>query len=444
MKVIIIGGIAAGMSAAAKLKRTCKDAEIIVYERSSHISFGACGLPYYVGGFFDNENQMLARTPEQVSKTGISVMIHHEVIKVDPKDQIIVVKNLESGLSFTEHYDKLMIATGASPIIPPIANVNLKNVYTLRQMADGHILRDKMKDPNIKKVGIIGAGFIGLEIVEAAKKMHKEVHVFQLEDRILKDTFDKEVTDLLEEELKREEVSLYLNTMVTGLEGSEAVTHIVTAHEKVETDLVIIATGVRPNTGFLKETGIEMLPNGAIVIDQKGKTSLPNIYAAGDCATVYHLVRKENVYIPLATSANKLGRLVGENLGGADEVFEGTLGSSCLKLMHMEAGRTGVSEQEAQKLKIDYQTVFITDKNQTDYYPGQEDISIKLIYERDSKVIIGGQVVGKKDAVQRTNVIAAAIYAKMTTKQLGMLDVCYAPPFARTWDALNVAGNVAK
>ena len=187
-----------------------------------------------------------------------------------------------------------------------------------------------------------------------------------------------------------------------------------------------------------------MLENGAIVIDHEGKTSIEDIYAAGDCATVPHLLMKKPAYIPLATSANKLGRIVGENLAGKNETFEGTLGSSCLKVLHMEAGRTGLTEAEAIKEGIDYKVAFITDKNQTDYYPGQEDISIKLIYDAKTNVLLGGQVVGKKDAVQRTNVLATAIYAKMTTKQLGMLDLCYAPPFARTWDALNIAGNVAK
>lgn len=444
MKVIIIGGIAAGMSAAAKLKRVCKETEVIVYEKSPHISFGACGLPYFVGGFFDNEAQMLARTPEQAAKAGISVFVEHEVLSIDTDKQQVTVRDLKNQKEFTEGYDKLMIATGASPILPPIKNIELKNVYTLRQMADGKRLREKMQDTSIKRVGIVGAGFIGLEIVEAAKKMGKEVFVFQLEDRILKETFDKEVTDLLEEELQREGVKLYLNTKVVGFEGNEAVNQVVTENEKVDIDLVIIATGVRPNTAFLKNSGIKMLQNGAIVVNQKGETSLPHIYAAGDCATVPHLIKGEETYIPLATSANKLGRIVGENLGGMNQSFEGTLGSSCLKLMHMEAGRTGITEQEAAKMGIPYKTVWMTDKNQTDYYPGQEDISIKLIYNAETKVILGGQVVGKKDAVQRTNVIAAAIYAKMTTKQLGMLDLCYAPPFARTWDALNVAGNIAK
>ncbi|MBE6024542.1 MAG: CoA-disulfide reductase [Cellulosilyticum sp.] len=444
MKVIIIGGIAAGMSAAAKLKRSHKEAQVIVYEKSPFISFGGCGLPYYVGQYFDNHEQMFARTPEQAIQSGIELYVEHEVLKVNTEEKSVEVKNLKTGEVFTQNYDRLMVATGSSPVIPPIKNIDLKNVHTLRNMEDGHILREKMQDESIKKVGIIGAGFIGLEVAEAAKKMGKEVSIFQSGDRVLKATFDKEITDILEAEIQKEGVNLYLNTMVTGLNGTEKVEQIVTNEHVVDVDLVILAIGVRPNTAFLKDTGLEMLPNGAIIVDNEGKTSIEDVYAAGDCATVPHFLKEAPAYIPLATNANKLGRIVGENLGGKAERFEGTLGSSCLKVIHMEAGRTGLSEDEAREAGIDYKVAFITDKNQTDYYPGQESISIKLIYEANTKVLLGGQVVGKKDAVQRTNVLSTAIYAKMTTKQLGMLDLCYAPPFARTWDALNVAGNVAK
>ncbi|MEE1071573.1 MAG: CoA-disulfide reductase [Cellulosilyticum sp.] len=444
MKVIIVGGIAAGMSAAAKLKRSHKEAQVIVYEKSSHISFGACGLPYYVGRFFDNPSQMLARTPEQAAKSGIEVYVEHEVLKVNVEEKNVQVKNLKTGEVLTETYDRLMIATGACAVMPCIENLELENVHTLRSMEDGEIVREKLQDSSIKRVGIIGAGFIGLEAVEAAKKLGKEVVVFQAGDRVLRNVFDKEITDILEDEIREEGVRLYLNAKITALAGKDKVEQIITTNETVDVDLVILATGVRPNTDFLKDTGIEMLENGAIVIDHEGKTSIEDIYAAGDCATVPHLLMKKPAYIPLATSANKLGRIVGENLAGKNETFEGTLGSSCLKVLHMEAGRTGLTEAEAIKEGLDYKVAFITDKNQTDYYPGQEDISIKLIYDAKTNVLLGGQVVGKKDAVQRTNVLATAIYAKMTTKQLGMLDLCYAPPFARTWDALNIAGNVAK
>ena len=444
MKIIIIGGIAAGMSAAAKFRRLDKDAEIKVYEKTPIVSFGACGLPYFVGGFFDNENQMIARKPEKFKETGIDISVEHEVLSIDVANKKIMVKNLKTDETFEDSYDKLMVATGASAIIPPIKNFNIENVHTLKSLEDGRILKEKMKDKDIKKVAIIGAGFIGLEAVEAAKEYGKEVSVFQLEDRILKEVFDKEVTDLLEEELKNKGVNLFLNSKVVELKGDIKVTKVVTENEEIDADLVILATGVKPNTAFLKDTGIEMLKNGAIVVDKEGKTSIEDIYSAGDCATVTHLLKPEPAYIPLATVANKFGRVVGENLGGKGLEYEGSLGSACIKVLGMEAGRTGLTESEVTNLGINYKTVFITDKNQTDYYPGQENIAIKLIYNGDTKVILGAQVVGKKDAVQRTNALAVAIYAKLTTEQLGMMDFCYSPPFARTWDVLNRAGNVAK
>ncbi|MDO5293538.1 MAG: CoA-disulfide reductase [bacterium] len=444
MRVIIIGGIAAGMSAAAKLRRADKEAEIIVFEKKDYISFGACGLPYFVGNYFEEKERMLVRTKEQMESLGIKVNLEHEVIAVDADNHMVKVKNLSDDSVKEEHYDKLLIATGARAILPSMENSDLANIHVLRSLEDGVQVKELFMSKEVKSVGIIGAGFIGLEVVEAAKKLGKEVHVFQLSDRILREVFDQEVTELLEEELRSEGVHLHLNTQVLGFEGDDKVKRIVTKDEVIETDVVIIATGVRPNTEFLDSTSIKKLGNGAIIIDQEGKTSLEDIYAAGDCATVPHLLKEEPAYLPLATTANKLGRIVGTNLAGGHEVFEGTLGSSCLKVLGLEAGRTGLSEEEAKRQGYKVKASFITDKNHTDYYPGQEKVSVKLIYEADTLRLLGGQVVGKCDAVQRCNVLAACIYAKMTTKQLGMLDLCYAPPFSRTWDVLNVSGNASK
>lgn len=443
MRVIIIGGTAAGMSAAAKLRRVNRDVEIVVYEKRDYVSFGACGLPYYVGNFFESTNNMIARTKEQTIASGIDVLTQHEVIDVDVNTKKIVAKNLLTGKEINDNYDKLMIATGANPIIPQIKNINLKNVFTLHSMEDGIALKKAMEDPELKKVAIIGAGFIGIEIVEAAKQYGKEIHVFQREDRILNIPFDKEVTDLLEAELLNHNVTLSLSSTVTEVKGIEKVEGVVVGNDIFEADIVVLAVGVKPNTEFLANTGIEMNRNGAIIVNNKGETSIENIYAAGDCATVPHM-QQENSYIPLATSANKLGRIVGENLGGLNSTYQLTLGSSCIKVLDMEAGRTGLSEEDAKKLGINYSTKFISDMNQTDYYPGQEKIYVKVIYDKVSKVLLGGQIVGKKDAVQRVNVVATAIYNKMTTTEIGMLDLCYAPPFARTWDVLNVVGNVSK
>lgn len=444
MRVVIIGGVAAGMSAAAKLKRMKPDYEVVVYEKTDVVSFGACGLPYFVGGFFDDPQNMIARAPEKFVESGIDLKIFHEVTSIDTDSKKLKVQDVKNGEIFEDSYDKLMIATGASSIIPPIKNVKLENVSTLKNLDDGIKVKELMNRDEIKKVAIIGAGFIGLEAVEAAKKLGKEVVVFQLEDRILPQVFDKEITDILEEEIKNHNVDLRLQEIVSELVGEEKVKKVITNKGEYDADLVIIATGVRPNTAFLKDSKVNMLPNGAIIVDEFGKTSVEDIYAAGDCATIKNIVTGQDSYVPLATGANKLGRIVGENLAGANNSFQGSLGSSCIKIMDMEAACTGLTEVQAEKLGIKVKSKFISDFNQTNYYPGRNKMYVKLVYDADTKVILGGQVAGYKDAVQRCNVIAASIFGKLTTSQLGMLDLCYAPPFARTWDILNVAGNVSK
>ena len=444
MRVIIVGAVAAGMSAAAKLKRMKPEYDVVVYEKTDVVSFGACGLPYFVGGFFDDANNMIARSAEKFRETGIDLNVFHEVVKVDTEAKKVTVRNLETNVEFEDSYDKLMIATGASSIIPPIKNVKLENVSTLKTMEDGIKVKELLNKEENQKVAIIGAGFIGLEAVEAAKQLGKEVRVFQSESRVLTQVFDKEITDVLEEEIKKHDVDLRLEELVSELVGETKVEKIITNKGEYEADVVIIATGVRPNTSFLKDTSIEMLPNGAIIVDEFGRTSVEDIYAAGDCATIQNIVTGQDSYVPLATGANKLGRIVGENLAGANSVFPGSLASSCIKVLDMEAAVTGLTEERAKALNINYKTSFISNFNQTHYYPGREKVYIKLVYDADTKVLLGGQVAGYKDAVQRANVLATAITAKMTTTQLGMLDLCYAPPFATTWDVLNISGNVSK
>ena len=387
---------------------------------------------------------MIARTAEEFRKTGINLFTNHEVLEVDFDNKKLRVKDLIQNMIIEESYDKLMIASGASSIIPPIKGIDSENVLTLKSMDDGNKLRALMENENLKRVTVIGAGFIGVEAVEAAKKRGKEVTVVQLQDRILAEVFDEEITNLLEEEIRKHDVNLLLDETVMEITTAGKATNIKTNKREFETDIVIVATGFRPNTAFVKNEKLEMLKNGAIVVDKYGRTSIEDVYAAGDCATINSVITNKPVYVPLATGANKLGRIVGENLAGANNEFQGSLASSCIKVMDMEAARTGLSEKEVKALGFDYKTKFITDMNHTSYYPGQTKIYVKLIYDAHTKVIYGGQVAGYKDAVQRCNVIATCIFAKMTTAQLGMLDLSYAPPFSRTWDVLNVAGNVSK
>ncbi|MGL5569597.1 MAG: CoA-disulfide reductase [Cetobacterium sp.] len=447
MKIIIIGGVAAGMSAAAKASRVDKKAEIVIYEKTEIVSWGACGLPYYVGDFFEDITEMIARPVEKFIEAGMNIKIKHEVIGINVEKKELTIKNLLTEEIFTDNYDRLMVATGAHAIMPPIKNLSTKGVYTLKEYTDGIVLKEEMLKKENQEILIVGAGYIGLEVAEAAKHLGKKnIRIIQLGDRVLLESFDKEITDIMEEEIKNNEsLSLHLEEIVEEIiEENGKVVAVKTNKGQYSADIVVISTGVRPNTNFLKETGIEMLSNGALVIDHYGRTSIDSIYSAGDCATVPHLVRKENVYIPLATTANKIGRVVGENLAGLEVKFAGTLGSAAVKVMDLEAGRTGITENEAIKMGIDYKTVFIKDKNQTSYYPGREDIFVKLIYDANTRVLLGGQIAGKKGAVLRVDSLATAIYSKLTVDEIGMMDFCYAPPFARTWDAMNVAGNVAK
>lgn len=442
MKIIIIGGEAAGMSAAAKARRMIRDAEIIVYEASDVISFGACGLPYFVGDEFQDPDYMAEFTPEQFATKGIQVKINHRVTRVEPENKTIEVKNGDTV--FTERYDRLMIATGARESMPPIPGLELRGVFGLRRMEDGLALKATVAKPECKKVVVIGSGFIGLEIAEAMVHQGKEVRLIERAERVIPDAFDAEISQYLDAELRAKGVQVHLSERVDEIVGIGKVSSVRTGSGEYPADLVVVCTGVKPNTDFVKDIGLEMLPNGAIRVDRCGRTSLADIYSAGDCATVWHLLKQSDVYVPLATVANKLGRVVGENLAGVHTEFAGILGAAAVKVLDLEAGRTGLSESEAQSLGLNYRTVVIKDKNHTNYCANQADIHVKLIYEADSKKILGGQILGKDGAVHRLHALSVAIVAGLTTEQLGMIDFAYAPPFARPWDVLNVAGNVAK
>lgn len=445
-KVIIIGGVASGMSAASKAKRMNKELEITVYEMTDAISWGACGLPYYVGDFYQDANTMVARTYEEFQKEGIVVKTKHKVEKVDFDSKKVFVRNLENNDLFEDNYDDLVISTGASSRTPDIKNINAENVFHLKTFDDGLRLKKEIMKKENENIIIIGAGYIGVEVVEAASKLGKNIRIFQHSERILKATFDKEVTDILEEHIREHKnVDLHLNENALEIMTFEnKVIGLKTDKKEYAANLIVVSTGVIPNTEFLNGTKIEKISNGAIIIDRYGRTNIPNVYSAGDCATVHHSVLDKNVYIPLATTANKIGRIIGENIAGANKKFIGTLGSAAIKVLDMEAARTGITEKEAQDNNIVYKTVFVEGVNHSDYYPGQEEVWIKLIYSPETRILLGAQVVGKRDAVLRLNSLAVAIQNKMTVEQIGNMDFCYAPPFATTWDIMNIAANVAK
>lgn len=443
MKVVIIGGVAAGMSAASKIKRIDESADVTVYEKGGFLSYGACGLPYYVGGFNDDYTKMIARSREQFEKTGIKTHLYHEVLKVIPQEKQVLVRNHETGDIFIDSYDRLMIATGATALKPPLEGIDKKGVYQLKTMEDGLVLKEAANRPDINKIVVVGGGYIGIEAVDAFLHLGKTVTCVEFADRILM-PFDREISKLAEEELLSKGVQLKTGERVVSIKGGDSVSSVVTDKGEYEADLVIMSIGVRPATGFLKETGIHMAPNGALIVDREMRTSISDIWAAGDCSLVYNKGLKENSFFALGTVANKCGRIAGDNITGSHSKFTGALGSAAIKVCDVELGRTGLGEEDAKKQGLDYKTVMIKSYDHPSYYPDQTPIHIKLIYEAGTRKLLGAQTAGKKGAVLRVDVFAVAIHNEMTTDELGMTDLVYAPPFAGVWDAIHIACNAAK
>jgi len=436
MHTIVIGANGAGMSAAAKIIREGTDHRVTVYEKDEIISFGACGLPYYIGNFFSDHTRMFSRTKEAFIASGIDMKIQHTVTHIDVEKKEITIVDPHHAI-LTDHYDNLVVATGAYPVIPPLPGIKKKNIFTLRTLGDGDAIKEALEQQG-DTVVVVGAGFIGLEMVEAFSKVNKKVTLIELEDRALKAAVSEEVSTLIHDEMANNGVSLAFNERVVAFEGDESVTKVITDTHEYPCDLVVLSIGVRPQTALLADTGIEMLPNGAIVVDSFGRSSIPGIYASGDCAAVQDMRSQNPVYSPLATSANKLGRVIGEHIVGESRAYPGTLSSACVKVFDLEVGRTGAND-----LSLGTSSVVIHDKNQTNYYPGQEDILLKLVYDSTTHEIVGAEVAGKNGAALRINTLAMAIQLKGTIEDLALADFCYAPPFSRTWDVMNIAGNVA-
>lgn len=439
MKVIVIGGDAAGMSAAAKLKRLQKNCEIVVYEKGNYLSYASCGLPYYVSNQEMTLESLIQRTRPEFEAAGIRPVLFHEVFRVLPEEKKILVRDLSTGMEFEDTYDKLLIACGAHAMTPDVPGAELPGVQTLKTIDDAHTLRDRIE----RDVVILGGGYIGVEAAESLAGAGLNVRMLRRSEVFLKN-FDPEIAAFAVGELKRLGVTLNTSEHLKALEGDGHVERVVTDQGTYAAQAVILAIGVAPSTEFLRESGIQLAKNGAVIIDRQMRTSCPDIYAAGDCAEVYHLVKERNAYIPLATTANKCGRIVGENLAGGAVSFAGTLGSAAVKVGELELGRTGLSESEAKDLGLNTAAVLVKAMDQPHYYPGANPVWLKVICEKGTKRILGAQGVGHRGAVLRIDVFAAAIAARMPADELGMLDLCYAPPFATPWDAIHIAANAVK
>lgn len=443
MKVIAIGGVALSMSAVSKLKRLNNKIDIVVYEKGEVLSYGACGMPYYISDEIKDANKLVARSKEQFGDLGIEVKVKHEVIKVHDRSKEVEILNLETNEVFLDSYDKLIIGTGASAIVPPWKNVDLKNIFKLSVYEDSIDIKKEIDKGNIKKVTVIGAGFIGLEMVEAFLTRGLDVTLIQLDPQILS-IFDAELTIPIEEHLKSKGVHLLLEEKVIGFEGNNSVSKVITDKGEYATDLVLVSIGVKPNTKFLESSNIKLSKNKAVEVNQFMETNILNVYSGGDCAMIYNLALKENSYLPMGSNANKQGRVIAENISGNRFKFNGVLGTIVIKIVDMEAAMTGINEKTAIAKNIKHKTVTITGKNHAGYYPNPQPITIKVIYEPNTFRILGAEMVGYKDTALRINVFAVAIQNEMTTQDLGYLDLAYAPPFAGVWDVIHVAVNNAK
>ena len=441
MKVIIIGGNAAGMTAAAKLRRLDKDDEIIVYEKGTDISYSGCGMPYVLGDVVNDPKQLIARTVDDFNHQDISVNLNHEVVQVLPKEKQIIVKDIKTDKTFKTSYDKLLISTGTFAKRTNVPGSKDIKVYVLNKLEDMRHLEKALKDVN--HVTIIGGGYIGVEIAENLRHQHIEVDIIQKGQHLLS-IYDQVYADKAKKVLETMGVGVHLSENLKNYEAHGKQIKITTDKHTYVTDLVIEAIGVRPQTQFLEDIDLHMLKNGAIVVNDFMETSIIDIYAAGDCVAYKHLLKDDLVYVPLGTHANKSGKIAALNMKGEGERFPGIIGTNIIKIGDFALAKTGLGFEEAKDIGLDVDHVDIKAKHQTGYYPGAVDIDIRFVYDKDSKIILGAQLFGKKGVSDRINIMALAITQKMKSKDFAKLDFAYAPPFSPVWDPLLIAASQIK
>lgn len=448
--LLIIGGDAAGMSAASKAKRNQPEADVIVLERGPHISYSACGMPYWIGGLIESDRELMILTPEKArERRGIDVRMHHEATRIDPNAKAVDVTNLETGETFSQPYDKLVIATGASAVRPPVPGIDAPGVFTLRALSDGQRIFNYIAQNAPRRAVIIGGSYIGVEMAEGLRDRDMAVTLVEMLPHTMP-IFDGDMMEGIEEHLVEKGVALHTETRATAITEKEgalvvAIESEVGEVQEVPTDLVLVATGVRPNSELAAEAGIELGEANAIRVDNHMRTSRPDIYAAGDCAIHYHRVLAENAWIPLAPAANRGGRVAGDNISGGDAVFPGIIGTAIVKVFDYTMAVTGLTEKDASASGKfgDIGTATVDSYEKAHYWPGAEKIRVKLVFRRDGGRVLGGQMVGRTGVEKRIDVIATAVTAGLTVEEMGMLDLAYAPPYSPAYDPIQVCANVA-
>ena len=444
MKIVILGGVAAGAKAAAKSRRLLPDAEIDLYTDDTHISYSSCGLPYYIEGNFEDYRLLLVVSPEDFEKKNIHVHLKNRAVKIIPESKQVLIQDLTAQRAFLVEYDKLIIAVGARPVIPKIKNVNLPNVFTLRKIEDGILIKEMVLKSN--KATIIGGGYIGIELLEALVKQNLKVTLIEYSPFVMT-TFDEDMSKLIQDQLNsinNGRFEIMTSEIVTEFSGDvSGVKSVKTGTGKeFETDFVVICTGATPNVEIAKDAGIDLGVTGAIKVNAKMETSIKDIYACGDCVEEHLVVSDTKIWLPLGSNANKEGRTAAINACGGDDKFYGVLGSSVTRCLNLTMSMTGLTEKKAQALGYQPVSVTVTKNDKVGYMPNVNNITLKLIADSETGKILGAQAVGAGDADKRINALAAALLAGMTVDEFYKNDLTYAPPFSPTIDPLLNAAQI--
>jgi NADPH-dependent 2,4-dienoyl-CoA reductase/sulfur reductase-like enzyme len=439
-KIVIIGGVAAGTKVAAKSRHLKSDAEINIYTEDTHVSYSACGLPFFIEGNFDDKSMLIARNVEEFEKENIHIHLLNRITKILPDKKQIIVLDLKKNKEFNVDYDKLVIATGAKPFMPPIKNADLKNVFTLRTLEDGMNIKEKVLKS--KKAVIIGGGYIGIELLEAFVKQGLLVTMIEFAPNIMS-IFDSDISQLIKGHvLKRDgkRVEIINSDSVVEFIGDDEVTGVKTKNGlEFDADLVIVATGVKPNVAIAVDAGIELGETGAIKVNKKMQTNIKDIYAAGDCVEKIQMVSNTPVWVPLGSTANKEGRVAAINLCGEDEDFEGILGSAVTRYFGFTMSITGLTEKQALKLGYEPVCITVTKLDKVGYMPEAKNITVKLIADKNTRKLLGSQAIGCGDADKRVNAVASALMSQITADDFVSTDLTYAPPYSPSIDPLLTA-----
>ena len=441
MKVVIVGGVAGGATAAARIRRLDEQAEVIVFERSGYISYANCGLPYYIGGVIEDPEDLTLQTPESFWKRfRIQMKVRHEVTAIHPDRKTVSVRNLETGEDFEEAYDQLLLSPGAKPVWPELPGMGSERLFTLRTVEDTFRIKEFINQNRPKSAVMVGGGFIGLEMAENLRQLGMEVTIVQ-RSRQLMNPFDPDMAAFIHNEVRKHGVKLMLGHSLEGFrEKNSGLEVLLRDGVSVSADMVILAIGVTPESMLAKEAGLALGIKGSILVNDRMQTSLPDIYAVGDAVQVKHFVTGAESLIPLAGPANKQGRIAADNICGGDSRYLGSQGSSVIKVFDMTAATTGINEGSAKKAGLHVDKVILSPMSHAGYYPGGKMMTMKIIFEKETYRLLGAQIIGYEGVDKRIDVLATAIHAGLKGNQLKDLDLAYAPPYSSAKDPVNMAG----